>query len=303
MSKDNYDFNAWMKEEDFQSAQKKLLGKKNVIAVGIGYKETGGKRTKAIAIICSVTKKESLAELKKKDLIPAQVKTMLTDVKEVGIIKALKARTDRWRPAPGGVSIGHEWITAGTLGCLVSSGGKVYILSNNHVLADSNNAPIGSAILQLGKHDGGKLIDRIATLEDFVPIKFGGGEGCEIGKAVAGIGNFIARLFGRQTRLEAVSTRQALNRVDAAIALPIKPGLVVNEILELGKITGWRKAGLGDVVKKSGRTTRVTVGEVTQVNVAVSVQYGNGKIGYVHGSTYDRARRVFWRRRQWVGCS
>jgi len=34
-----------------------------------------------------------------------------------GIIRALEARqarTDKWRPAPGGVSIGHYAITAGT---------------------------------------------------------------------------------------------------------------------------------------------------------------------------------------------
>jgi hypothetical protein len=44
----------------------------------------------------------------------------------------------RMRPAQGGVSIGHYKITAGTLGCLVRDGkGGTYILSNNHVLANS----------------------------------------------------------------------------------------------------------------------------------------------------------------------
>lgn len=257
---------------------KKLLRKKNVVAVGMGYKEIGGIKTETKAIICSVSKKEPLSALKKKDIIPMRVEDMPIDVKEVGVIKALKARTDRWRPAPGGVSIGHEWITAGTLGCLVSKGSQPYILSNNHVLADTNNAPIGSTILQPGKHDGGELIDTIATLADFVPIEFGGGKGCSIGKAVAGLENFFAKIIGSKTRLESVSIRQTSNRVDAAIAYPVEADMVKNEILELGKITGWAGAGLGTKVMKSGRTTGITEGEITQVNVMVNVQYGNGKV-------------------------
>lgn len=267
-----------MRKNNYDSIAKKLLKKKNVVAVGTGYKEIGGERTKTRAIICSVSKKEPLGGLKKRDIIPMRVRDMPTDVKETGAVKALKARTDRWRPAPGGVSIGHEWISAGTLGCLVKKGGNVYILSNNHVLADTNNAPLGSAILQPGKHDGGGLIDRIASLTEFVPIEFSGGEGCSIGKAIAGFLNLFTSLIGSKTRLESVSIRQALNRVDAAIACPLKENLVKNEILELGKIGGAVKACLGMVVKKSGRTTGVTVGEITQVNVMTNVQYGNGKI-------------------------
>jgi len=67
------------------------------------------------------------------------------------------------RPAPGGWSVGHFAITAGTIGTGVYDilpGGSVhpprpglgmplpfYILSNNHVLANSNGANIGDPIL------------------------------------------------------------------------------------------------------------------------------------------------------------
>ena len=56
-------------------------------------------------------------------------------------------------PVPCGVSIGHYNITAGTLGCLVEASGTVCILSNNHVLADTNNGVVGDDILQPGPCD------------------------------------------------------------------------------------------------------------------------------------------------------
>ena len=153
--------------------ENQLLKKKNVVAVGLGYKKINDQKTDIYGIICSVSKKVNLKTLKKRDRIPKKMDGILTDVIETGIIKPLKERTDKWRPAPPGVSIGHEWITAGTFGCLVKRAGEVFILSNNHVLADSNNAPIGSDIFQPGKADGGGL-PRIAALEDFVEIEWGG---------------------------------------------------------------------------------------------------------------------------------
>jgi hypothetical protein len=88
----------------------------------------------------------------------------------------------RTRPAKGGYSVGHYGITAGTIGTSVydilpggsTSGSpaigvgmppRYYILSNNHVLANVNDAKIGDPILQPGPYDGGTdPADRIATL-------------------------------------------------------------------------------------------------------------------------------------------
>ena len=198
---------------------------------------------------------------------------------QTGPFKALKARTDRWRPAPPGVSVGHEKISAGTLGCLVKKDNQIYILSNNHVLAAQNEGALGSAILQPGKADGGQNpIDRIATLSDFVRIQWVGGEGCKIGQALAGCMNSIARLFGRKTMLEAVKAEAPENLVDAAIAEPIKESLVSDELLELGKIGGSNLSPeIGLAIRKSGRTTAVTEGEITQTDVVVQVGYGGGR--------------------------
>ena len=62
----------------------------------------------------------------------------------------------------------------GTLGIRVTlNDGNTYILSNNHVLAGTNTAPIG-ALLQPGEGDGGGFpADLVATLTSFVPLDFG----------------------------------------------------------------------------------------------------------------------------------
>ena len=85
--------------------------------------------------------------------------------------------TTRQRPAPMGYSVGHPAITAGSIGARVVDGsGNVYVLSNNHVLANSNDASIGDPALQPGPFDGGTSADRIGTLFAFQSIDFSGGD-------------------------------------------------------------------------------------------------------------------------------
>lgn len=160
--------------------------------------------------------------------------------------------TFRRRPAPGGVSIGHVDITAGTLGCLARGRGKdrrerTLILSNNHVLANTNAGAFGDDIVQPGPVDGGTSPrDRIAVLERFVPIDFRGD-----------------------------------NRVDCATAWA-DPELVQPEIVYLSKgqvrtfpiASKPRAARVGDHVGKSGRTTQLTSGRVTTVAANIRVRFG-----------------------------
>ena len=259
-----------------------LLARGNVIATGVGYKVTGGKRTQAPCIVCSVTRKLPAAALAAADLVPQTIQGVATDVVETGPIRALQAPTGRFRPAPGGVSIGHRDITAGTLGCLVRKGVDTFILSNNHVLANSNDAAIGDPILQPGPHDGGTIAnDQIARLEAFVPISFVLPEPpseCGFATAVIAALNAGCQLIGSQTRYRIVSIQQTANLVDAAIARPLAPGDVKDEILGIGPIQGTVPGVLGMRVKKSGRTTGLTTGEILQVDVTVNVQYGAGRI-------------------------
>jgi len=156
------------------------------------------------------------------------------------------------RPVPIGVSTGNEGEpSAGTIGCRVKDkSGKVYALSNNHVYALENTAPIGSNVLQPGVYDGGVAPDDvIGTLSAFVPVKFDGSD----------------------------------NTVDAAIAIIIKDG----KIPRVGNATpsngyGTPKsdtvlASVGMPVQKYGRTTSLTKGTITGINATVDVNYHFGR--------------------------
>ena len=257
-----------------------LLKRANVVAAGIGYKCKGGERTDTLCIVCSVEKKVSAAELAVQDLVPPDIEGLPTDVVETGPIRALQSTTGRFRPAPGGVSIGHRDITAGTLGCVVRRNGQRYILSNNHVLANSNDASIGDPILQPGPYDGGRLPgDKIAVLSDFIPIRFEGEpSSCGVAGAVVDAVNGIASWFGSTTRLQAVTVQPESNKVDAAIARPLADEDVADEILHIGPIRGTGRGELGMAIKKCGRTTGFTQGEIQQIDVTVKVQYGSGRV-------------------------
>ena len=256
-----------------------LLGKQNVIGCGVGYKVTRGERTDELCVVVSVAQKVPQASLAPEHVVPQALEGVTTDVQETGVIRALQDHKARWRPAPGGVSCGHVDITAGTLGCLVTREGQLFILSNNHVLADSNQGQPGDPILQPGPYDGGTLDDQIATLEDFVPIDFGTGVPvCPIATGLADVFNGLAQLVGSSHRMRAFQQTAGANLVDAAIARPLSDDLVEKRILEIGVPQGVGEGTLGLPVRKSGRTTALTSGEITQVDATVRVQYSMGNV-------------------------
>jgi len=251
-----------------------LLSKRNVVACGVGFKEKEGRIIEEPCVVVSVAKKVPAAQLSPKDLVPKRLGDVLTDVQEVGIIRAWQSPKDKWRPAPGGVSIGHVNVTAGTLGCLVMREGHLFILSNNHVLAASNNARLGDPIIQPARYDGGTPADQIATLEDFIPLNFGSEEPtCSIAKGTEQIMNAVASALGSSHRVATYRQAPQPNQVDAALARPLSPDLVKAEILGIGVPKGVREATLGTRVQKSGRTTGHTTGMITQIDVTVQVDY------------------------------
>ncbi|MGB7342311.1 MAG: hypothetical protein WBC91_25660 [Phototrophicaceae bacterium] len=157
--------------------QQELLSKTGVVGVGIGYKNGDQGQTDELSVVALVDQKRPIAGIREEDLVPRELNGIKTDVMEVGLFRAQMNTTsqDRWRPTiPAGISIAHYMVTAGTIGAIVyDAGGVAYILSNNHVLANSNDALISDPILQPGPADGGQHgSDAMAILHRYAKISY-----------------------------------------------------------------------------------------------------------------------------------
>lgn len=261
--------------EEFLAPSKKCA---NVVGLGVGVKWKNGRPTGEPALVVLVTHKVEKGYLSKSDLVPLKLQDLQTDVLAIGYpfaggceSPAAGAQTlaARVRPAKGGYSVGHVNITAGTIATAVYDilpGGstnppahgmgippKFYILSNNHVLANSNDASTGDPILQPGPYDGGvDPADRLAVLTRFIPITFE----------------------------PPVPREQHNNLVDAAIAEGEFHNLD-RDIYWSGQVRGWRRKAninVGTLVKKTGRTTNFVTGRITAINATVDIGYGGGKV-------------------------
>lgn len=230
-----------------------LLTLPNVVGVAIGYKQSKGVMTDEAAVVVLVETKKPAAALSAAQTIPRDLNGMPTDVYEVGQIRALVTPRDRFRPViPGGVSVGHYKVTAGTLGIIVTdrSTGEKLILSNNHVLANSNEALIGDPILQPGAIDGGlNPADMVARLERFIPLLYledpvpvtptpspspspspsptptptPGKSGCDVVDVFVSILNAIASIIGSTRRVQSVQAHTAGTTGTAAQATAAAP--------------------------------------------------------------------------------
>lgn len=240
----------------------------NVHAVGIGRKLVNGKPTDTLAVRLYVVQKLAASAIPPRDLLPKELHGVACDVIEspVAVIgkrpgkaakkKAASARAkgaatkaaspctddrrERQRPFPAGISVAERDVTAGTIGyfCRSTNPGDssdaVFILSNNHVLADVNRAAIGNDILQPGPADGGTSADRVAELFRFVRIALGG---------------------------------DVANRVDAAIGRIVDGIVPSTNICSIGSVTGTVRGEEDMRVLKHGRTSGLTEGVITDESV------------------------------------
>lgn len=155
---------------------------------------------------------------------------------------------------------------SGTLGSLVQRGSTFYILSNNHVLARSNQAKLGEPITQPGLVDTNCTPGTtVATLTSFVKLPQGG-----------------------------TSTAPAPGTVDAAIAQIISSAAVdtSGSILELGTASSTPNVPnpappastpvaplVGMAVAKAGRSSGLTCSTISSVNTAVDIDYSTSCSG------------------------
>jgi hypothetical protein len=209
----------------------------NIVGVGYGVKISGDKIADDLALRVYVRSKLPKSQISSNEQIPEEINGKITDVIPVYDLSALA------RPVECGTSVGHFNITAGTLGCLVkkSAGNNndIFILSNNHILADANSANIDDSIIEPGIFDGGT--EPIAKLTEFEPIN------------VDDTSNFI----------------------DAAIAKVINNIDVRTSIITIGNVQNPpMMAATSQSVRKHGRTTGQTMGIVMDIAADVRVRFG-----------------------------
>ena len=299
--------------------QHSLLKKPNVVGVAVGFKESNGVVTDQLAVVVLVEHKKPIAALSAEAAIPRELDGLRTDVVEVGYLRALQTPKDRFRPViPSGVSIGHYKVTAGTLGTIVKdrTTSELFILSNNHVLANCNDSVPGDAILQPGSIDGGQNF--AANLDRFTrrgyigdrrpppppppppprpppapppPQAPGGNTGCLA--LVVAISNALAGAFGSQQRVMTVQAATADgptlayasaqadnipdNKVDCALARPTDPAMFSDDIRQIGLVNDTKAPALGMRVRKYGRTTAYTEGNIKLLNATVNVNYSTAQ--------------------------
>lgn len=258
-----------------------LMKDPNVLGVAVGFKAAGGQNTGDHVVTVFVAQKVARASLPSSVLIPSKLsisgQDVLTDIVEAAGPFYQHANVSNELPAHPGTSIGEVSITAGTFGAVVygNKDGAKYILSNNHVLAANNAAPIGSPIVYPGPADGGRApANTIAKLARFIPI-------------VAG-DNSVDAALAAPIDASAIDDTP-LNGVPAPSKAHPAVGLLwggdgstqsfyspIDTVLSLldarfASADCSMAPSIGLEVQKTGRTTERTTGRVTYLNATLKV--------------------------------
>lgn len=152
---------------------------------------------------------------------------------------------------------------SGTLGALVQdSSGRQYLLSNNHVLARSDHATIGDTVVQPGLIDNnctpngdGPGTVPIASLSAWLPLR------SPLTNADAAIAQIASNTVDTSGNILELGARQPDGFLAAAPpGISSTAGKGENPTLQLR-------------IAKSGRTTGLTCGRVTALDLDVSVDY------------------------------
>jgi hypothetical protein len=224
----------------------------NVNGVGVGEKQDGEN------FIRVLTRNKSLVQ-------PATfarhfgVKAQDIRIEETGPIRFKMPRNNHRPPFPG-ISVAHYKVSAGTLGCFVRDDKKkIYILSNNHVLANSNKGFFNDPILQPGSNDGGRRKrDMIATLSYLVEFK-----------------------------------HSSPNLMDAALAQVVDGLSPEFLVMQKHKIVGTTIPENHMKVEKFGRTTGHTKGTITTRNLDLQVDFDGQLIDFENQFEVKASRGVF----------
>jgi hypothetical protein len=221
----------------------RLIQYPNVTGVGVGLRLVNGERKNEVCVRVYVSRKLPEAQLQTTEILPRTLDGVDVDVIEGEFTfmqdnappLSLEQRVARNFPFLNpGVSVGGLRVTAGTLGAVVYdvAGGGQMLLSNWHVLCGSPDCVQNEEIVQPGVFDGGVAPkDTIAVLKRFAHT----------------------------------------DRVDAAVAVVNEQRFLRDAIPGIGVVRSINVATLGMRVRKSGRTTGITIGIIDDISADVVV--------------------------------
>src|SRR6478672_4210148 len=158
-----------------------LLAISGVVGTAVGLDESGHARVKLFTESSAIRGlPSSLDGVPVSTVVTGKIRAfpaVATAPSSEATMSAMVDRTKKFaRPVPIGVSTGNQGeCLAGTISARVKANGQTYALSNNHVYALQNQAPIGSKVLQPGRVDlncGSGSSAVIGTLSKFIHINF-----------------------------------------------------------------------------------------------------------------------------------
>lgn len=260
----------------------------NFIGSGWGVRFHHGEWIEDLAVVVYVNRKLPPESLRPSALLPQSMNVGLDripiDVFETGPIYP-QAFIGHERPARIGVSVGHKDVTSGTLGAIMrDAGGALFILSNNHVLANENNAFTGDRIDQPGPDDQldktGATDYSIGGLNYFFPLDFSGGDNhvdCATCRVHAG-GGHVVNDCARGEMSAPTSWQPAVGLLFAGSGTITyhNPMPSVISTIGMGFVNGsaYRWPNLLEPIQKTGRTTEYTTGQVNQTDAEALIAYG-----------------------------
>lgn len=244
---------------EIETVKKELLQLPNVVAVGIGIKESNGEFTGEISYRVFVTEKKSEAALNKDQLIPRTINNIKTDVLTPYIVKdrpgvcGTERRTlAKHRPIKAGIAISTDSTSYGTLGWFghLDIDDTPILLTNKHVLygtsigTDSRHLPTAQPQLGSPSH--------CCCCEC--------GSDNVIGESIIGIKD--------TSPLTSTSVDCAIAKINPGIAAEMQLLISNSATSEVMTVSGTAQAVVGQAVRKIGARSGFTRGTVVHIGDA-----------------------------------
>jgi hypothetical protein len=240
---------------EFESVRRDLLALPNVVAVGLGFKETAGEFTTVLSYRVYVREKLDEAALGS-GVIPKTIGGIKTDV-----LTPLRIRSDsdvcgnerqtlsKHRPLMAGIAISTDSTSYGTLGWfgVLDADDTPILLTNKHVLYDEDNETVTDAKKtaqpQLGRPSSCCCCEC--------------GSDNVIGESLIGIRNVAP--------MTSTSVDAAIARIDPAAATGLVLEITNDSTEEVLTVSGTAQAVVGETVRKIGARSAFTRGTVIHI--------------------------------------